>query len=474
MTERGIRIGWMKAGKAGRAAVAVVATLLLVACSSGGDAPEAPPTPPTDPTNPTTPTTPAGTPEIPVVVCMSAASFEDGSEGWRAARRSWTPPTGYHLYSSLYEGESYVNLPNMEQSTIDLFMTHDKEAGDAQLSEDVNPLFNPLHARLSYSSSTKKWKLVLPNGVKEDDLIKDTKGKGNYYAYGFVPRDAADGAEIDRLPKHHPDDPEEPERPWADGAVLTIQGLKTVAVDPCVIIGANDGPDADHDGPSKWVGGSPRLRAGDFKFYLDTGTTGSGDDEKINPNYLYFLFDHLYSAFSISMRVNPTYHALRHIRLKKILLQTEQTSGAKPSKMNVTIRVEKNDNGSNPIVGDIVYTSVESDTPTKREIYSDTEGHKLTPDYSMFLGHFMPYNVSRLILTSVYDVYDTNTTPEHPNGNLVRKDCEATNTLSMSQLFSGQTVSHRGWKYKVRLTINPTYLYMMSDPDLDNPTVSVE
>lgn len=464
MTERGVKIGWMKAGKAGRAAVAVVATLLLVACSSGGDAPEAPPTPPTDPTNPTTPTTPAGTPEIPVVVCMSAASFEDGAEEQYAARRAWTPPTGYHLYSKLYEKETYVNLPDMGQSTIDLFMTHDKEAGDAQLSEDVNPLFNPLHARLSYSSSTKKWKLVLPNGVKEEDLTKDTKGQGNYYAYGFVPRDAADGASIAKLPESSK---------WADGAILTIQGLKSVAVDPCVIIGANDGPDENNDGRSKGVGGSASLRAGDFKFYLDTGTTGSGADEKINPNYLYFLFDHLYSAFSISMRVNPTYHALRHIHLKAIYLQTETTSGAKPSKMNVTIRLEKNNDGSNPIVGDIVYSPVESDTPTKRLIYSNSAGYPLTDEYSMFLGHFMPYNVSRLILTSVYDVYDTNTTPEHPNGNLIREDCEATNALSMSQLFTGQTVSHRGWKYKVKLTINPTYLYMMSDPDLDNPTVVV-
>jgi hypothetical protein len=86
----------------------------------------------------------------------------------------------------------------------------------------------------------------------------------------------------------------------------------------------------------------------------------------------------------------------------------------------------------------------------------------------------MPNSVSKLILTSVYDVYDTNITPEHPDGNLIRKDCSATNTMLLSELFSGQSVSHRGWKYKVRLTIKPTYLYMMSEPDLDNPTVSVE
>ena len=434
--------------------------MALMGCSSGGDAPETPPTPPTettDPADPTTPTTPSGTAEIPVVVCMSAASFEDGAEEQYAARRAWTPPTGYYLYSKLYEGETYVNLPDMGQSTIDLFMTHDAADGDAKLSEDVNPLFNPLHARLSYSSSTEKWKLVLPNGVKEENLTEDAKGQGNYYAYGFVPRDAADGAIISKLR------PEDDECTWAEGAILTIQGLKTVAVDPCVIIGANDGPDENNDGPSRGVGGSAGLQAGDFKFYLSTTVEASATAPK---NYLYFLFDHLYSAFSISMRVNPTYHALRHIRLKKILLQTETTSETKPSKMNVTIRLEKNDNGSIPIVGDIVYATVD-DTPTKREIYSDTEGYELKPDYSMFLGHFMPYNVSKIILTSVYDVYDL-------KGNLTRKDCEATNTLSMSQLFSGLTVSHRGWKYKVRLTINPTYLYMMSDPDLNNPTVVVE
>ena len=78
----------------------------------------------------------------------------------------------------------------------------------------------------------------------------------------------------------------------------------------------------------------------------------------------------------------------------------------------------------------------------------------------------MPNSVSKLILTSKYDVYDT-------KGNLIRQDCEATNTLVLKDLFSNQEVSQRGWKYKVYMTIIPTYLYMLSDPDLDNPTVVV-
>ena len=74
--------------------------------------------------------------------------------------------------------------------------------------------------------------------------------------------------------------------------------------------------------------------------------------------------------------------------------------------------------------------------------------------------------VDKLILTSVYDVYDT-------KGNLVRENCKATNTLVLSDLFSEQDVSRRGCRYNVSLTIQPTYLYVMSDPDLNDPTVVV-
>ena len=414
----------------------MVAVMLLVACSSGEDAPENPPTPPTDPTES------ASKHEIPVMFSMSSALFDDWTEEQRATRRTeeWNPPTGYDLYEKLYQGETYVNLPNLGRSTIDLFMTHDNAEGDAKTTE------NPLHARLRYSPSAttdSKWKLVLPNNIEEDSVKQ-----GNYYAYGFVPKDAADSATIAQLPGSSK---------WADGAVLTIKGLKTVATDPCFIIGASHGPNDYNDG---------ELTAGDFQFRLSRES-----DPPIN--YLYFLFDHLYSAFSISMRVNGTYHALRHIKLKAIYLQTETISGVTPSKANVTITLNNKDNeGKKPIVEDITYTPADN-TPTDHQIFRDPAGYALTDEFSMFLGHFMPNSVSKLILTSVYDIYDTNTSEEYPDGNLIRKDCSATNTLLLSSLFNGQAVSTRGWKYKVKLTINPTYLYVMSDPDLDNPTVVV-
>jgi hypothetical protein len=78
----------------------------------------------------------------------------------------------------------------------------------------------------------------------------------------------------------------------------------------------------------------------------------------------------------------------------------------------------------------------------------------------------MPSGITTMILTSVYDVYDK-------NGNLVRPDCEATNTMVLKDLLTEQTTTQRGKRYTVNMTIQPTYLYMLSEPDLDNPTVTI-
>ena len=78
----------------------------------------------------------------------------------------------------------------------------------------------------------------------------------------------------------------------------------------------------------------------------------------------------------------------------------------------------------------------------------------------------MPNDITSLIVTSKYDVYDT-------NNNLIRKGCEATNTIPLS-LFAHQDEFSRGTRYTVNMTIEPTYLYMLSEPDLDNPSITID
>ncbi len=79
----------------------------------------------------------------------------------------------------------------------------------------------------------------------------------------------------------------------------------------------------------------------------------------------------------------------------------------------------------------------------------------------------MPLGVTSLELTSVYDVYDK-------RGNLIRENSEAKNSMRISDLLTGQTTTRRDCRYTVNMTIQPTYLYMLSDPDLDSPSVAIE
>ena len=458
ITERGVKIGWMKAGIA---AVAVVATLLLVACSSGGDAPEAPPTPPTDPTNPTEPTT-QGT-ELTMGLSASATPFVDAAKAaesqngarQQAMRRSWTPPSGYFLYGDIYDdkGNFYVNFANSDltNKSIDAFFTLDNDHEPAALPSS-NPAyltkdFYPYHGRLRYMSTTTKWRLSI-NKVDPDNIPS-----GDYYVYGFIPSDAADGATITKLSGD-----------FKNGATLTITGLRTAGYDACVIIGAREGFDIDHDGGytdtnenGEYDEGTDsrtnRIVAGDFKFNLKTG-----DDVK---NYLYLLFDHLCSAVTIGIQVDGDYNTLRTIKLTEMTLQTATETGLMDEKANVEVELKANTLGINPI------TKAHYEPASGgAKVYQSDEGVELTTSYKSFLSHFLPIEgVTKLVITSTYDVYDK-------KGNLVRKGCKATNTIRLSGIITNFRL-FRGWKYTINMTVKPTYLYVMSEPDLNDPTVVV-
>jgi hypothetical protein len=283
--------------------------------------------------------------------------------------------------------------------------------------------------------------------TSKEDVI--SIAAGYYYAYGIIPREAADGVTITRLP----DDPAS--HTYADGAVLTIHGLKSVANDACVMIGAKEGPDADHDNG---------LTCGDFRFNLDE-VNSSADPGATPENYLFFLFDHLCSALVINMRVDAEYNTLRTIRLKEVRLQTASDVAFTKEKRNVVVTLNKTDDGSSPIT-EIRYAAPSTDKVGSGVVYRNTEGLTLTTEYSAasFLTHFLPQDVTNLVVTSKFDVYDKDTS-RNPKGNLVRKDSEATNTIPLNKI-AYFTEAERGKKYTLNMTIQPTYLYVMSDPDM--------
>ena len=124
-----------------------------------------------------------------------------------------------------------------------------------------------------------------------------------------------------------------------------------------------------------------------------------------------------------------------------------------------------NDGSTSPITN-ITYTPT-GDKVSNTDVFTSKYGEELNTGYQSFKSHFMPQGITRLILTCKYDVYDK-------KGNLVRQDCVAQNVLRLRALFDGFTEVFTGTRYNVYLTIKPTYLYVLSDPDLDNPTMVVE
>lgn len=241
------------------------------------------------------------------------------------------------------------------------------------------------------------------------------KENADYYIYGYMPMSAIENTTIEPV-----------ESDYSSGAYLTLQGLETFSEkDVCVVVGVK-GAESVTDNVSVIPG---------YYYYQ-----GKGKDK----NHVYLLFDHLYSAVSFSIRVASDYAAMRRIRLKSVVMKTETTE-----KVNARIKFEA---GEASIVS-VAYTP--RGTAKGERVLLDEE-RDLTTSYVSFgeICYFAGAARSDLKLVSVYDVYDQ-------EGNLLRENCTAENKLDvLSTIKSGE-------KRNVKLTVEPTYLHVLSDADLD-------
>lgn len=284
-----------------------------------------------------------------------------------------------------------------------------------------------------------------------------------YYLYGFIPNLPVIKYDItDRTPEDDDDGNLETDSKtdgnFADGAIMSLEDVPAVMPnDLCVVIGAKHGTDKEHDSG---------LRRGDFSFRTSQGTDGK--------DYVFLLFDHLYAALSINMKVYADYDAIRTIKLKSLKLSTQVGETVSKDKTNITINLHTTDGSTSPIDTEdgIVFESAgEPISSDGMEFWSNGDGEQLTTSSKQFIGYFMPDRITKLVLTSEYDVYDKDRTSEHPDGNLIRRNCKATNTMELKDLLTEQLATERGKRYTIDMTIMPTYLYMLSDPDVKNPVV---
>ena len=288
---------------------------------------------------------------------------------------------------------------------------------------------------------------------KVDDEWRINKSEGieaeNYQLYGYIPHQTSIAYSITDLGETNAN--------YSAGAIMTLENVPTVMPeDLCVVIGAKHGYDREHDGDNTDPR-TNRLRQGDFTF------TASGTPDG---NFFFLLFDHLYAALSINMKVHDDYAKLRTIKLKSLQLNTQAGDIKTTKKTKITIKLNANDGSTSPIE-ELTFTPTGAAIDGGLEFWSNPAGTLLTTVSQPFIGHFMPDGITRLTLISTYDVYDTKM-------NLIREDCEAVNSVLLKDLLTEQTQTERGNRYTVNMTIQPTYLYTLSDPDLDNPTVKID
>lgn len=389
-------------------------------------------------------------------------AYGPGAYGSNRTNRanSWAP-TGY------YELGADDTKPS-----IGTFFTKDASGGD--------PVVCDPH-RFWYSSG--KWHV--------DEEIEITAN--NYQLYGYLPYNAATASIT-------------PNISYSNGAVLTLNGLSGIMTkDVCVLVGAKEGSSTNPytyvtatgltDGSSV-VGlyeqsGSDYVLTSDGTY--DSGKTyyerkdiqtgkfdcaikaGDGDDK----NYLYLLFDHIYAQLLFKFTINSNYAALRTIKIKRLELMaytdyTYSSTKKMKKKQSTTITLQANNTGASPIVSVSTLTADNSSGDMDPVLLFYNESSPLVLDPSRWEEYvtYVPEVPSFFILKTTYDVYDKNPSSGHPEGNLIRKNCVAENRINPRALFSKEKLD-RGKKYILNLTVNPTYLYVLSEPDLDNPTITL-
>lgn len=227
----------------------------------------------------------------------------------------------------------------------------------------------------------------------------------------------------------------------AENTTLTLTSLPAVnAKDVCFIVGLQRMEDVNT--PK----GSWDDYEGNFSF-----TTGSTAETK---NLLYLLMDHVYASVCFTMAIDEEYAALRSIKIKKMELRSTQNT------TTATITLTPNNTGADPVQS-VTYSSA-TGSSCSATFFESKVGDELTTfdtdKAKEYTCCFLPGLSNALTLVTTYDVYDR-------KGNKIDERTASNKLPALTAL--------RGDRVTINLTVAPTYLGVLSDPDFDNPTITI-
>lgn len=331
-------------------------------------------------------------------------------------------PYGYVPYRTLYP----TTVP--DHATIGIILATNNDYDNANYSVTID--------KDAQGNATNHWTSVI-----------DVQEGTTYYIYGFMPKEDAGRATLAK-----PDGGD-----YSTGCILTVNDLNTLtSSDVCVVVAVGKSKGDANSNPYDITDINMPISLGKFEYTSDFP-------------YLYLLLKHLYAGLHFKAHVDTEYAKLRTIKVTNMTLTTRDKIS---DKINLIVTINANDVGDDPVTNivyeDAVATASYNYGVTQlfpRDGNPATEFEVPTQTTEEFLSCFAPAKCSSFILTSTYDVYDK-------KGNRIRKDCTAVNkidansVLRLSELKAGEI-------YTIDLKIEPTYLYVLSDPDIDNPTFRI-
>ena len=249
--------------------------------------------------------------------------------------------------------------------------------------------------------------------------LKLKSGAGTFRLYGFMPDDPSLTASLQNV--------------TTVNAQIKLENVNPLTtIDYCVVTGVRQVETAsDHTSATR----------GMFSF----------DYYSYRQNYINLFLDHLMSRLVFNMKISPTYDAVRTIMVKKMTLKLADISS-----MRVTVTFSDNH-------GISAISYFPTGAAANSCIIENEEKTLTTSPAAICTGYMVPDNVfiNKLELETEFEVYN-------------KKGNKIAERTAVNKLTEPLAELQRGEERTLLLTIDPSYLYVLSDPDLDNPTITID
>lgn len=240
----------------------------------------------------------------------------------------------------------------------------------------------------------------------------------------------------------------------ATNVSLTFNGLNIITeIDPLVgvaaagaILPANNEPPANY----------PDLSKGVFSLGVIPAAAQEGGTFKA-----FLALDHLYSKATLSFRIDETYNDLRQVRIKDV--QVKLDKGTLTGNHKYTFFDQNLALASDKTLGGSAISIDLYDGPTATaQPENDDDFIALTTSFREFgYYYFLPLNPTpEMYLEVTYDIYDK-------KGKPVRENQTARNKNLFAAISHNGGSAAAGNNYKVNVLVSPSYLYQLSDDDLE-------